>query len=95
MFSKRSIIVLLAGINVALFVTLILASTKLPAALAQSGGGGRAGDYSVVTAKTRGQSFDVVYVLQRSDKKLHAFYPSSAQGDYQYAQFRDLSEDFQ
>lgn len=89
--TKRSVVVLLVGVNLFLAALLVMGSVSLPKAHAQSGG--RAGDFSIVTAKAAGQSYDVVYVLDRPARKLHAFYPQNIQGKLDYAQFRDLERD--
>ncbi len=91
MFTKRSLIVLLVGANLFLLALLLFGSYSLPAAYAQAGG--RAGDFSLVTAKAAAQNYDVVYVLDRPARKLHAFYPTG-RGGFAYAQWRDLVSDF-
>ncbi len=91
MLNKRSVIVALVGLNLFLFALLALSSYSPTMAFAQAGG--RAGDFSCVTAKAAGQSYDVVYVLDRQGRKLHAFYPG-AQGKFAYGKFRDLTADF-
>lgn len=88
----KTCVVLLAGLNLLLLGLLILNSFGLPAARAQSGGG-RPGDFSVVTAKAGGQSYDVVYILDRPARRLHALYPTP-RGGFTSAQFRDLKADF-
>ena len=92
MFRKRSLIVFLIGVNLFLLALLIVGSHAPPSAFAQQGG--RAGDFSLVTAKAAGQSYDVVYVLDRPGRKLHAFYPKTLQGQFDWAGFRDLDKDF-
>lgn len=91
--SKRTMIVGLLGLNLLLFLALVLGSYHLPAAYAQTGA--RAGDFACVTAKAAGQSFDVVYVLDRSEKKLHAFAPTNIQTKkHKQVAVRDLKADF-
>ena len=93
MVSKRSWIVILVGVNLLLLALLVIGSYSLPKAFAQSGG--RAGDFVCVTAKTSGQNFDVVYILDRPAGRLHAFYSDNPQSrKYVHAQFRDLKKDF-
>jgi hypothetical protein len=93
--NKRSVIVLLIGLNLLLATVLMVGSYSLPAAFAQVGGQPRAGDFLCVTAKPAGQSYDVVYVLDSDKRKLHAFYPTSARSPkYSYGQFVDLAVDF-
>jgi hypothetical protein len=94
MFKKRSAIVLLVGLNLLLLVLLLIGSYS-PAVAYAAGGAGRAGDYICVTAKAAGQSYDVVYVLDRPERKLHAFYPQSVQSrKYVHGAVRDLALDF-
>jgi hypothetical protein len=92
-FTKRSLIVLLVGVNLFLLALLLIGSYSVPAAYAQSGG--RAGDFSMVTSKVAGQSYDVVFILDRPARRLHALYPTSArQVQLAPAQSRDLVQDF-
>ena len=94
MLTKRSVIVLLVGLNVALLTVLVFGSYALPAALGQTGGGS-AGDFVCVTANVAGQSYDVLYVLDVPNHKLHAFYPPSVQTkQLSYGKYRDLRADF-
>ena len=93
MLKKRSLIVLLVGLNLLLLGLVLVATYSPPSAFAQTGG--RAGDFLCVTAKAAGQSYDVVYVLDRPARKLHAFYPKSIRTkDYAYGKYRDLAADF-
>ena len=93
MFRKRSIIVLLAGLNLLLLGLLVAGTYSLPAAMAQNSG--RAGDFVTVTAKPAGQAYDVVYVLDVPAEKLHALYPANfQQKKYGYGQFVDLAAEF-
>lgn len=93
MFTKRSLIVLLVGLNLLLFVILVIGTYSLPGAYAQTGG--RAGDFALVTAKVAGQSYDAVYVLDRPARKLYALYATGGQNTrLTPAQFRDLVKDF-
>ena len=93
MITKRSIIVLLAGLNLLLAVGLLAGVVALPKAHALAPG--RAGDFISVSAKARGQAYDVVYVLDKAQEKLHAFYPASIQSkNFNYGQNRDLKKDF-
>jgi hypothetical protein len=95
MGTKRTIIGLLAGLNLVLLLALVLSLSWLPPAYAQARPGGRAGDYVMVTAKAAGQSYDVLYVLNVPERKLFALYPANVQTK-QLAEggFRDLSKDF-
>ena len=94
MFSKRSVIGLLVGLNLILIAALVLGSYSLPTALGQ-GVSARTGDFVSVTAKVSGQSYDVLYVLDVREHKLHAFFPPSVQNrQLVYGQFRNLKADF-
>ncbi len=90
---KRTIIVLLVGINVLLAAALLFSVAALPTARAQIGA--RPGELLCVTAKPAGQSYDVLYMLDISTHRLHAFYPASPQSRrLTSAQPRDLLADF-
>lgn len=94
MLTKRSCIVLMAAVNLFLLAALFAASYSPPAAFAQAKG--RPGDFALVTAKAQGQSFDVVYVLDKANRRLHAYFPKTPQlNDYAYGGSRDLAQDFQ
>lgn len=75
MFGKRSLVVLLVGLNLMLLAALLISSYSLPAAYAQ--GRGRSGDFVAVTAQALGQSYDVLYVLDVPERQLYAFYPQN------------------
>ncbi len=93
MRAKHALVVLLAGLNLFLLALLVVASHSPPAAYAAKGA--RAGDFLCVTAKPGGQSYEIVYILDHAEQKLHAFYPTSVKAhDYAYGQFRDLEADF-
>ena len=93
MWTKRSSITALILLNTFLLSVLLLGRSWLPAAFAQAGG--RHGSFVCLTAKATGQSYDVLYVLDVPDRKLHAFYPSNVQSrELAYAGFRDLKSDF-
>ncbi len=91
MFTKRSIIVVLVGVNLLLLAALWIGSYSLPAAFAQ--GRARAGDFASVTAKAAGQTYDVLYILDVPARKLYAFYPTQ-QLRLTSAPPRDLAKDF-
>jgi len=92
--SKRSLIVALVGLNLLLLVVLMIGSYSMPSAFAQVAG--KAGGFAAVTAKAQGQAYDVLYVLDPKDRKLHALYPTSVQGkQYVAVQPRDLAKDFE
>ena len=96
MLTKRSIIVLLVGVNLLLLGVLLAATYSSPAAFAQASRG-LPGNFVCVTAKAAGQNYDVVYLLDRGQQKLHAFYPQRAGGKkygYGYGKYRDLKADF-
>ncbi len=91
---KRLIIASLAILNGVLLAALLASASSLPRALAQSGQGGR-DDFVSITAKSGNQSFDILYVLDSKERKLHAFYPKNVQtAELAYGQFRDLKADF-
>jgi hypothetical protein len=93
MLGKRSLIVILVGLNLFLLALLLVGTYSLPAAYAQ--GGARPGDFACVTAKSAGQSYEVLYVLDVPTDKLYAFYPASgAANQLTAAPPRDLAADF-
>lgn len=93
MLSKRSMITALAGLNGLFLTILLLGSYQFPSAFGQSAG--RRGNFITVTAKPSGQSYDVLFMLDVSSRKLHAFYPSAARSkNYLHAPPRDLVSDF-
>lgn len=93
MFSKRSTIVLLIGVNLFLLAALIISSYSLPAAFAQ--GSARAGDFACVTANVAGQTYDVLYIVDIRGQKLYAFYPAGGRRNQLTAsEPRDLQKDF-
>lgn len=92
MHKKRFLIVLLTGLNVML-MTVLWIGADAPSAFAQAGA--RPGNITCVTAKGAGQSFDLLYVLDASSRKLFAFYPSSGRSaQLVAAPPRDLVKDF-
>ncbi len=93
MFTRRSVIAILVGVNLVLLAALLMGSYSLPAALGQ--GAARAGDFVCVTAKAAGQSYDVLYLLDVRGRKLYGFYPAAAQPVRLTATApRDLAADF-
>jgi len=92
--TKRTVIVVLVGLNLFLLAALIVGSYPPPAAYAQAGA--RAGDFVCVTAKAASQSYDVLYVLDVPARKLYGFYPTGpGRGKIVASPPRDLAEDFQ
>ncbi len=93
--SKRFCIVALVGVNLFLLALLILGTYSLPKALAQRGG--RGGGFTCVTAKGAGQNYDIVYILDQGDRKLHALRPKRTGQSVKYAAVavRDLKKDFE
>ena len=90
---RRTLLALLIGLNTLLGAFLLLEMTALPAARAQVGS--QRGDFACVTAKPLGQSYDVFYLLDVRERKLHAFYPSSGHRlNYVQAPPRDVAADF-
>lgn len=93
MFTRRSVIVILVGVNLLLLGLLLVGSYSLPAAHAQIGA--RAGDFACVTAKVAGQSYHTLFVLDVPSRKLYAFYPVDGHTNRLAASApRDLVKDF-
>lgn len=92
-FGRRTLLALLIGLNAVLGASLLLEMTSLPMARAQVGS--LRGDFACVTAKPLGQSYDVVYLLDVRERKLHALYPSRGRRlNYVQAPPRDVAADF-
>ncbi len=92
-FGRRTLLALLIGLNAVLGVSLLLEMISLPTARAQSGS--PRGDFACVTAKPLGQSYDVFYMLDVRERKLHALYPSRGRRmNYVLAPPRDMAADF-
>lgn len=66
-------ITLLVLLNGALLATLAASAFRLPTAFAQVGL--QRGQFICATAKASGFSYDVLYVIDLADHRLHAFYP--------------------
>ena len=93
MFTKRSLIAILVGLNLVLLAALLMGSYSLPAAIGQ--GTARAGNFVCVTAKAAGQSYDVLYLLDVRSRKLYGLYPTGARPVRLTATApRDLAADF-
>ena len=93
MIAKRSLIALLAGVNLILLLVLFSHVSPLPTAFAQAGRGG--GGYICATAKPSGRTFEVLYMIDLAARKLHAFYPASPQSkQFAHAEPRELDKDF-
>lgn len=68
--TKRSLIVLLVGVNLFLFSVLVLSTYTPPQAFAQ--GLSRGGEYMLVSARAE-QSNDAIYLLDLRMRQLHVF----------------------
>jgi hypothetical protein len=94
MFSKRMLIVMLAGVNLLLLAGLILSITRMPAAYAQDAG--RPGDFVMATAEVDGRDADILYLLDVPKHRLHAFLTQGPQSRrLDYIGFRSLDRDFE
>ncbi len=92
MLSKRSIIVGLVGLNLFLLAAVILSSYELPTAYAQKMGAG--GNFIAVTCEVD-ESYDVFYIVDLSNRRMHAIVPSrTPSGSPQVGATRDLERDF-
>jgi len=91
--SKRSLVVALVGLNLFLLAAILLSAYTPPAAYAQRIGG--AANYIAVTCEAD-DSYDVFYLLDLPERRLHAYVPSRQQdGTIEYVGSRDLQTDFQ
>ncbi len=68
--TKRTLVALLAGLNVLLLTILLLSSYTPPQAFAQ--GLARSSEYILVSAEAE-QSNDAIYLLDLRTRQLHAF----------------------
>jgi hypothetical protein len=94
MLTKRSLIVLLVGLNLALLALLVIGTYSSPAAFAQIPRG--SGDWVAVSAKAQGQAYDVVYLLDHGEQKLYALDRTNVrQKHYEPVAFRNLAKDFE
>ena len=90
--TKRSLIVALVGVNLFLLAALLLSSYAPPAAHAQRVGG--AWNYIAVSCEVD-ESYDAFYLVDLSQRRLHAFVPSQQQdGSIEYVGSRSLEADF-
>ena len=93
MFTKRSAIAALAGLNLFLLACLLFHSYSLPAAYAQRAGA--ASGMVAVTARAD-TDYDVMYLLDLGQRRLHCFVPNrDRSGAFAYGGSRDLAVDFQ
>ena len=93
MFSKRSTIVALTGLNLLLLAALILSSYAPPSAYAQ--GRGRAGDYLMATVQIH-EDYDALTIINVPRGFLHVFVPREIKGGAKLAwtNTRNLNTDF-
>lgn len=91
MLTKRSLIVALVGLNLALLAALVLSLDILPRA--EAAPPGRAGDFAAVTVKLH-EDYDGLYVIDQTSRKLHLLVPARQEGTLEIIQTRDLESDF-
>jgi len=91
--NKRTIAILLVGLNLTLLAALILAAWKPPAALAQPVP--LASNYLMVAAEIR-DGADALYVFDLAQRRMHVFVPNMDQNNRRlvYEGFRDMARDF-
>lgn len=91
--TKRTLIVLLIGLNLLLAATFILTSWRLPTAYAQAAPLGQ--NYAMVTGEIR-NGVDALYILDLPRRRMHVFVPSRDQNNRKlfYQGSRDLQRDF-
>jgi hypothetical protein len=94
--NRRTIMVLLAGLNGLLAAALLLSSYSPSAAYAQLEG--RPGEYMLISARAAPDN-DVVFMLDTASRQLHAFrttYPRMAGQPIMvgHVHTRDLTQDF-
>lgn len=91
--TKRSVIVLLVGLNLILLATLVLTSWRLPAAYAQAAPLGQ--NYAMVAGEIR-SGVDALYILDLPRRRMHVFVPNRDQNNRRllYEGSRDFQRDF-
>ncbi len=91
--TKRSLVVLLVGVNLVLLATLMLWTWRLPEARAQIAPLGQ--NYVIVAGQIR-DGVDAVYVIDLSQRRLHVFLPNRNQANRTvlYGGYRDLQKEF-
>ena len=91
--SKKSIIVGLVGVNLALLVGLVFTMPALPTAQAQPGGAA-GGGFAMITNLVDSNT-DALFLLDAKAQRLHAFVPDRRQGGrLTYINYRNLKPDF-
>jgi len=70
---RRRVVAGLLVLNVVIAAALLLSIYRVPAAFAQAGI--ERGEFICASAKATGFSYDVLYVLDLKDHRLHAFHP--------------------
>ncbi len=92
MLAKRSLIVALVGLNLAVAAALVFSFDLVPKAHADRSG--RPGDFSMCTVVVK-RDAACIYILDHTDRKLHCFAPTRGKdGTLTYVQTRDLESDF-
>ena len=91
--NRRGIIILLAGANFLLLITLILASWRLPAAHAQ--GVPLGSSYLMVAGEIRNGS-DALYVIDLANRRMHVLVPNLDRNARRlvHRDYRSLEQDF-
>jgi len=91
--SRRSLIVLLAGLNLVLLASIVLVSWDLPAARAQPAAAAQS--YLMVTGQVR-RGMDAVYLVDLPKRRIHVFAPNRQQNARRlfHVGVRDLVRDF-
>jgi len=89
--NRNTIIVILVGINLFLLAGILLAISSPPVAMAQRVGG--AGNYLVVTGQVQ-DGYDALYLIDLSQRRLHAATVNRNNKRIEFQDMRDLSLDF-
>ena len=93
MFTKRSVLGALVGLNLFLLACLLFNSYSLPTAYAQRAGA--AGGMVAVTSRAS-SNYDILYLLDLNQRRLHCFVPNrDRSGAFAYGGSRDLGADFE
>jgi len=88
---RRTLFVLLLGVNLALVAAMVLITPGPPVAHAQAVA--RGGNYIMVTGKVM-DDYDVLYLVDLNTRTLHALTLEFTQRRLQYGGYRSLVADF-
>jgi hypothetical protein len=89
--NRNAVLTLLICVNLILLTGVVFVTASPRVATAQPTG--LAGNYLTVTGEIQ-EEFDALYLIDLSERTLHAFYFRKGTNDLQYAGYRNLELDF-